>query len=419
MRAGLFSAAAGMIDNAQRLDTIVHNLANVHTTGYKRHIAMSVPFTRFLDETLDDIEGAGGEILAQQHIRYSFCNGTPKFTGRCLDVALQDKGDVQKGESCAFFNVRAPAREVRRPKQYLIDRENYLVEAQGADGREFGPRALNIEGKEVHLPDGTGAEDVYINPDGFVYLRDSIYDQVRDHQLVATLDPGIQYTRNGNFQIQTEGDASYLVTADGFRVQGRNGDIRFDKNVRSDNMAIDREGRIFVSCREGCTMRPGTEVDQLKISHMKDVPFQGELRFRLDQENYVVNARNRRIVDVQGRFIVAPSGTSAIGVTPDGQVHADGRLIAHTLERPGTLTRGEDEPLVTQTRFGYYVPTDEFVAIEDTKNYETHNCYLEQSNVDVISELGQMIITMRAYEADAKMVQAIEQNLQQLTNSST
>jgi len=424
MNPALFSAAAGMKDNAQKMETIVHNLANAATTAYKRHIAVSLPFTRFLDEELDDIDGAGGEILTQQHIRFDPCNGMMKFTDRRLDVALQDIQGEEKvryrpddpdeeviRESIRFFAAKVNPRIVTRPRAFNVDDENYLVEATGVDARGLGERAKNIHGEEIKLPEGTIIQDLYIDPDGFLYLDGEIQDQIRDHEVVALLDPGIQYTRNGNFHLQpAEGGGSHLVTVDGFHVQGQNGDIYFDSDVDTKGIDIDHQGRLYVD---------GEQVDQLKVINMVDIPFTGELKFRLDEENYVVNARGRRIVDLNGQFIVAPASTQSLDATENGEVRADGQLIGLTLERPGQLDRGEDEPLMAQTRFGYYLPTDEFVGVEDSSlsSYETHQCYLEQSNVNVVSELGQMIITMRTYEANAKLLQAMERNLQMTTNS--
>jgi flagellar basal body rod protein FlgG len=411
-----------MADNAQKMETIVHNLANAATTAYKRHIAISLPFTRFLDEDMEDIPGTGGEVFVKQHIRHDPCNGALKFTDRRLDVALQDMQTPEAApedpneegarESIRFFAVKVNPRVVTRPRAYNIDEEFYLVEATGADARGVGERAVNIHGEQIKLPDGIRREDITIDPDGFLYIQGEIFTQVRDPEVVAVLDPGIQYTRNGNFHLQIdEGTGgSYLVTADGFRVQGQNGDIQFDSDVTTKRIDIDHQGRLYVN---------NDLVDQLKVVHMVDVPVAGELVFRLDDENYVVNARGRRIVDIYGQYIVAPAGTSELEVSGSGEVKTDGQLIALTLERPGQLDRGDDEPLFTPARLGYLIPTDEFVKVEDSplSSYETHQCYLEQSNVNVVAELGQMIITMRNYEANAKLLQSMERSLQMVTNA--
>lgn len=407
MNSALFTSAAGMMDNAQKMETIVHNLANVSTTAYKRHIALSVPFTRFLDEEVDDIKGTATQMFAGQHVRYCFSDGAMKFTERNLDVALQDLNQPTKNESCCFFNVKVNPRTVSRPRQYRFDREGYLVEATGADGKGIGKRAQDVQGKPIRLPEGATPGDFSIDEEGFIYIQGAIIGEVDDHIVETVIDPGIQYTRNGNFHLKVEDGSSYLVNVDGFRIQGQNGDIKFDGDVTARQIAIDLQGRIYAK---------GKQVDQLKISVLKDVPFNGQLRFTVDNEGFVVNARGRRITDVNGQFIAAPKGAS-LDVSPDGKIKANGEVIGLTLERPGKIERGEDEPPVTQTRFGYYVPTDEFVAVEDATDCQTHQCYLEQSNVNVVAELGQMIITMRTFEADAKMLQTMEENLRQVANS--
>jgi flagellar basal-body rod protein FlgF len=77
--------------------------------------------------------------------------------------------------------------------------------------------------------------DVAINGDGFFGIR--------------TPD-GIQYTRQGNFTLNTDG---VLVTQDGYPVLGQGGEITLDKGT----VAIDAQGRVSVN---------GDDMDQLRIT---------------------------------------------------------------------------------------------------------------------------------------------------------
>jgi flagellar basal body rod protein FlgG len=254
---------------------------------------------------------------------------------------------------------------------------------------------------------------MYVDNDGGVYVGDLLVAEIKDPTVKAVIDPAVQYTRRGDFHIKVEGDdQAYLVSVDGFHVQGQGGSISFPKQTTPDQIIIDTRGRVFLDQGPKKKMK---QIDQLRISKMTDIDFKGKLKFSLDEHNFVVTPRGRPIHDIHGHFILAPEGTGSIDVTPDGRVMADGLEIARTWERPGKVQRGEDEPVVVQTRFGYYVPADEFVAVNDVA-CNVHQCNLEQSNVNVISELGQMIITMRSFEADARLLQAMEQNLRLVTN---
>jgi flagellar basal body rod protein FlgG len=421
MNNALFTAAAGMRDNAQKMETIVHNLANGATTAFKRHIAMSVPFTQFLDETLEGMEGTGMEDFITQKIRFDCTNGSLKFTKRPLDVALQDVSPAQQfaGDPAsirnenfnrsrggyAMFAVQVAPRLVTRPRAYNINEDRVLVEATGADGRGFGQPAINSSGDEIVIPEG--ARDAHVDKNGFVIVDDQLFAQIPDNEVVAELDPGIQYTRNGNFHLNTE---NVLVTVEGFPVLDQNnGIIQLDDDVTTQNIEISDLGGIRAN---------GEDTGHIiGVFRMKDVPVPIDLTFQLNEANFISNARGRPIVDINGRNIYVPEGGDW-NINAGGEVFVDGDKVTVTIEQPGQLDRGEDEPMIAKTRFGYYVPADEFVKVEGAPDdYSLQQCYLEQSNVNVISELGQMIITMRTFEADARLLQSMERNLQLVTNS--
>ena len=51
---GLYTAAAGMIQETQRTDVISNNLANVNTNGFKRDVAISEEFEPMLIRRIND-----------------------------------------------------------------------------------------------------------------------------------------------------------------------------------------------------------------------------------------------------------------------------------------------------------------------------------------------------------------------------
>ena len=234
-----------------------------------------------------------------------------------------------------------------------------------------------------------------------------VFAQIPDNEVVAELDPGIQYTRNGNFHLNTE---NVLVTVEGFPVLDQNnGIIQLDDNVTTQNIEISDLGGIRANGEStGYT---------IGVFRMRDVPVPIDLTFQLDENNLISNARGRPIVDINGQNIYVPEGADW-NINAGGEVFVDGEKVTVTIEQPGQLDRGEDEPMIAKTRFGYYVPADEFVKVDGAPDdYSLQQCYLEQSNVNVISELGQMIITMRTFEADARLMQNMERNLQLVTSS--
>ena len=76
--------------------------------------------------------------------------------------------------------------------------------------------------------------DVAINGEGFFEIKDG--------------RGRIRYTRDGSFKISVEDGNSFLVTSDGYKVQGFDGDINLGQNITK--VIIDKSGKISVT-RDG------------------------------------------------------------------------------------------------------------------------------------------------------------------------
>src|SRR5256885_16801446 len=95
MLEGLYSAAAGMAAQQQRLDAVATGLANVNTTGYKKE---RVGFRDLLYTQAG--RGAGTQVFegagaAATDLGRTQEQGSLKTTGRMLDVAVQGAGFIR------------------------------------------------------------------------------------------------------------------------------------------------------------------------------------------------------------------------------------------------------------------------------------------------------------------------------------
>src|SRR3954471_10668703 len=89
MLEGLYSAAAGMAAQQQRIDSVANDLANVDTNGYKR--------TRVAFRDLLYVRDASGNVrsgagTAATTLGRGFSEGLARETGNPLDVAIQGEG---------------------------------------------------------------------------------------------------------------------------------------------------------------------------------------------------------------------------------------------------------------------------------------------------------------------------------------
>jgi flagellar basal-body rod protein FlgG len=145
---GMYTAAAGMAAQQQRLAALSNDLANVNTTGYKRvRVAFrDLVYTPAGPGTAPGIQEGSG--AAATTVGRGAAQGAIKRTDRPLDVALDGPG---------FIRVRNAAGEqvLTRDGALQIDAGGRLVTNQG-------------DTTGVTLPRGTSPGDVNIGANGTV-----------------------------------------------------------------------------------------------------------------------------------------------------------------------------------------------------------------------------------------------------------
>jgi flagellar basal-body rod protein FlgG len=165
---GLYSAAAGMAAQQQRMDAVANDLANVSTTGYKK---VRVGFRDLLYTQAGKAAGTGvreGAGSAATQLGRTLEQGSLQNTGRMLDVAIQGQG---------FMRVRQANGTVG------LTRDGSLyVNAKGQLVTSTGGRVLPA----INVPAGTSPDDITIATDGTVLANSK---QVGKIQLVTVRSP--------------------------------------------------------------------------------------------------------------------------------------------------------------------------------------------------------------------------------------
>jgi len=154
---GLYTAAAGMMAQQARVDTIANNLANVDTPGYKRDETAIRSFPEML---ISRLEGSGavpigslvtGSVVAE--VKTSDSQGSLKGTNNPFDLALQGN---------AYFAVRDPGGEICYTRQgsFVLDENSCLRTTAGHV-------VLGVSGgrlEEIYIPGG----DLQVDEDGLL-----------------------------------------------------------------------------------------------------------------------------------------------------------------------------------------------------------------------------------------------------------
>jgi flagellar basal-body rod protein FlgF/flagellar basal-body rod protein FlgG len=153
----MYLSAEGAAAQAQRLEVIANNLANVDTVGFKPDVAMfQARFAEAIqqgqatagDESLNDI-GGGVKII---DVETDYSIGQLKETGGPLDLAITGNG---------FFHVRGDDGQ-----QYLTRAGNFALDSQGRLVTQNGQRpVLDQAGADIVLDSSLPWE---VSSDGFI-----------------------------------------------------------------------------------------------------------------------------------------------------------------------------------------------------------------------------------------------------------
>jgi flagellar basal-body rod protein FlgG len=189
---GLFTAATGMITEAQRTDVISNNLANAATTGYKKDIAVhrefenmlikrmydhdndksvGVKFGGLLDTNSGDVtkfkgfkvnqnDGTAigelglGDYIAEIAVDYS--QGSFESTGNTFDLAIAGEG---------FFTVQTPdGVRYTRNGAFFRNQNGVIQDIRGYN-------LLDRRGNPITIPAGTADSRISVAGDGSIFVN--------------------------------------------------------------------------------------------------------------------------------------------------------------------------------------------------------------------------------------------------------
>lgn len=167
----------------------------------------------------------------------------------------------------------------------------------------------------------------------------------------------IGYTRDGSFTISPEGENNILCTSDGYPVLDQyNNPIAIPNTYKASDITFGTDGSIYVT----------------------------------------VDGKDQRFVmqNAAGEGYEVNIGLAQFN-NPDGLDSLGGNLFGET------VVSGQ--------------PMEEMFT-ENIEKSQTHQYYLEGSNVQVVDEMVNLIVAQRAYEMNSKMVTASDEMMQQANN---
>ena len=180
MLEGLYTAAAGMAAQQQRLDAVSNDIANVNTAGYK---GVRVGFRDLVYQADGPTGVRTGAGAATTQLGRRSEQGALQITDQPFDLAIQGEG---------YFQVRRADGQIAltRSGTFLPNARGQLVNANG-----------ELLVPPITIPKGLDAQNVSIASDGTVSVQGRRIGQI---QIVTVPAP------NG---LTPAGNNDYLVTA--------------------------------------------------------------------------------------------------------------------------------------------------------------------------------------------------------------
>ncbi|MFI2857134.1 flagellar hook-basal body protein [Paenibacillus sp. JSM ZJ436] len=228
MLRGLYNAAAGMVTQQRRHDTVTQNISNVNTAGYKQNDTVIRSFPEVL------VSMIGGEPGNPRHAIGKLNTGV--FAEESIALHLQ--GDL---------------RETGQASDFAIVSELNVIDEDTGLGMVF---------------DGSGR---HVGEDGEVTYRPQAFFTVQDN------NGNLRYTRSGEFRVGPEGQ---VLTSAGFQVLGADNQPIVLTGGAAD-LTVNEQGFIL----DGAGNPTGQTLGVAVVSAPNDLVKEGNGLYRLNNED--------------------------------------------------------------------------------------------------------------------------------------
>ena len=132
---------------------------------------------------------------------------------------------------------------------------------------------------------------------------------------------------------------------------------------------------------------------------------------RLDEDGALITSQGFALLDQNGRPLTVPSGDSTIEIAPDGTLATETGQVGQL-----KVVRFANEQALRRTFGGIYETNDEPLEAPDARVMQG---MIEESNVQPIIEMTNLISAMRGYQSTQRLIEAEHQRQRQVIESLT
>lgn len=457
-----FNIALSGVSAAQRdLDVTANNIANVNTVGFKESRA------EFGDVYAASLLSGGrtkvGDGVLTQEVAQQFSQGSLQFTNTALDLAITGNG---------FFattpEITSRDFSFTRAGQFKLDQDNFVVNSNGDNLMGFpvnddgtsasvalsttvpvripdssgSPQATTEVSPRFNLPAGDDAVDplLFDPADPLTYnaaTSITVYDSLGDSHVmtyyfmkdVNATNEWVGVTYIDDVPIQTAGDTPNVAGTNAANIAGTTS-LGAANDVAGFRM-IFSSGGDFINMQNGDgTVVPTGDVTTIQLGNPPLV--NGSDATQTITTNFVLDTTNAT-PDEPTQFASAFEVTSleqdglpvgrltGIDIGPDGLVRATfSNGTSEPIVRVALVRFANEQGLTQQsnTQWQESILSGEALAGEATTGTfgDINSSALEQANVNLTTELIDLIIAQRNFQANSRALEVNNQLNQTILN---
>lgn len=428
-----FNIALSGVAAAQKdLDVTANNIANVNTVGFKESRAEFGDV--YAASLLSGSRTKVGDGVLTQEVAQQFHQGSLQFTNSALDLAITGTGYFAMSSDLSSNDFT-----YTRAGQFKLNDDNFIVNSSGD----------NLMGFPVN-PDGTSSSTALSTtiptrvPDSSGSPRQTSEVNIKmnlpangEYKTVANFDPENQETYNaatsvtiydslGESHVMTyyfvrddtdttanPNDWQVFASVDGTQVQ-------FEGGLDSATLTFDSSGDFVNQVPTVIRTEPlgstttGSGTPQNAITNGSDPDQQIIIDFNLDTAQQTINEPTQFASGFEVTSLeqdgLAVGRLTGIDIDSDGLIRASfSNGTSEPISRVALVRFANDQGLtqVSNTKWKESIASGEALAGEATTGTfgEINSSALEQANVNLTTELIDMIIAQRNFQANSRALE--------------
>ncbi|WP_334048238.1 flagellar hook protein FlgE [Alteromonas gracilis] len=428
-----FNIALSGVAAAQKdLDVTANNIANVNTVGFKESRAEFGDV--YAASLLSGSRTKVGDGVLTQEVAQQFHQGSLQFTNSALDLAITGTGYFAMSSDLSSNDFT-----YTRAGQFKLNDDNFIVNSSGD----------NLMGFPVN-PDGTSSSTALSTtiptrvPDSSGSPRQTSEVDIKmnlpangEYKTVANFDPENQETYNaatsvtiydslGESHVMTyyfvrddtdttanPNDWQVFASVDGTQVQ-------FEGGLDSATLTFDSSGDFVNQVPTVIRTEPlgstttGSGTPQNAITNGSDPDQQIIIDFNLDTAQQTINEPTQFASGFEVTSLeqdgLAVGRLTGIDIDSDGLIRASfSNGTSEPISRVALVRFANDQGLtqVSNTKWKESIASGEALAGEATTGTfgEINSSALEQANVNLTTELIDMIIAQRNFQANSRALE--------------